>query len=76
MTNKEFYEFLKREGAYQKYRVNLTKENMQHNCFENTLLKKGYIPIDTAFLWDEVPEGREFWSKIHFKFLSLQDKSN
>ena len=65
---KQFIDFLKREGVIERYKRNwLFCDSYNH---AKPIKNKNHY-ISFAFLWQESPEGREFWSEISKKWLEL-----
>ena len=76
---KKFKRFLKEEGVYSAYRINLrpffgkygSNEELDistHKAFLNTCKK--YDAVCGAFDWDDSKEGFDFWYNIYLKWLS------
>jgi len=63
----KFIKFLKREKVYKKFFVNL----FVPECFVRQLKPCFYFHV---FLWDDSPEGLEFWSDLNKKWIDFLNK--
>ena len=60
---KRLKNFLRSEKVLTKFRLNC------RNCDTGVPLGElCWVSIGTAFVWEETPEGREFWKRLDMKF--------
>ena len=65
---KKFIEFLKDNGVYEKYMLNLLKDFMEWSDAK--------IVISSYFVWEDTPEGFAFWSELNRKWYKLLSENN
>ena len=74
---REFRNFLKENHCYLQFKENVANfyENIEY--FHNPLLNRQYISafiFDMAFVWDNTPQGQNFWEKIATKWHTLNNE--
>lgn len=74
---KLFIDFLKKEGIYQKWKFNVSKQsghplnikNFKKNTFHPD--NKGKEAINYSFIWNDTDEGQSFWAYYDAKWKRL-----
>lgn len=71
---REFRNFLKENHCYLQFKENVANRHKNIEYFNNPILNSEYISafiFDTAFVWDDTPQGWNFWKKIATKWHTL-----
>lgn len=68
--NKNLESFLRRKGVLKKYVKNCIEDN---ECYESHL-SHPEIKIIESFVFDQTPEGFQFWQDLHDKFIKQLNK--
>lgn len=59
--------FLRSKGAYTKFKLNMKRAGSIRADLDDCSLA-------CAFIWKDTPEGREYWSKLHYELMDLRWK--
>lgn len=76
IMKEKFIDFLKREGALEKYERNIASEVNYDDRFDSieTLIDNRAVDVDTyyfvvaAFCFDETKEGEDYWENLNDKW--------
>ena len=61
--NKQLKNFLRSKGLLTRFRLNC------RNCESGVPLGElVWVSIGTAFVWEDTPEGREFWKRLDVEY--------
>lgn len=82
----KFVRFLKRNGAYQKYLINVQqlhaliyraqcgkKINAVEYILDSLIYENGEFLISDAFKWSDTIEGGTYWKDLHTKWYGIND---
>lgn len=82
----KFVRFLKRNGAYQKYVINIQqlhglsyrkrlgkKINVVGYILHSLIYENGEFLISDAFKWADTIEGETYWKDLHTKWYDIND---
>mgnify|MGYP003589714177 CR=1 FL=1 len=86
MTREEKIKALEDLGVYYKWRVNCKSKRedpdssleTREKRVESYLDYEGYTTseiVDQAFIWQDTPEGEEYWSKIYNELVENEDEN-
>ena len=72
MTKEQLFDFLEKEGALEKFIANVKNDEDYKKVGEEKYYEKILAfskmfccsPIQVAFIWNNVPEPNEYWSKL------------
>ena len=59
-------EFLKKEGAYEKFEIELFNRDKDFSSFVNRNNAKDLLL--SAFTWEETPNNHRYWSELNVKW--------
>lgn len=69
----KFREFLKKEGALEKYLYNFNHDAFRF-VLSYELRKNSYFLIVRAFVWQETPEGVGYWRRLDDMWRKICDE--
>lgn len=72
---REFRNFLKENHCYLQFKENVANRHKNIEYFHNPILNTQYISafiFDMAFVWDDTPQGWNFWKKNSNKMAHIK----